>query len=236
MNREERNIGSIIIFISIIIIIGVGGHYLISKNINKPQNNNNNNNTISSIKIDDKKSYIYFTNEVVYDEHENIVYKDININIDTAEAIKLQEKLNQETATIKNEIQKDEKGEVTFAKLIEYSVAETSKYVSLTVNNYVYKADSSEDETVDDSKLTYYVFDIESGHILSNRDILKKENVTDQDVRAKIREYINNDENVDIDATLNNDYYLSISKTGKIVINTIVKSSNSNYNVSIEME
>ena len=65
---------------------------------------------------------------------------------------------------------------------------------------------------------------------------MKNENVTDQEIRSKIRSYINNDADVDIDATLSKEYKLSISKTGKIIINTVVKTSELDYNVSIEMD
>ena len=64
---------------------------------------------------------------------------------------------------------------------------------------------------------------------------MKKENITDQQIRTKIRNYINNDENVDIDVTLNNPYYLTINKNGSIRLNFLVNRDNINYNVSIEM-
>ena len=64
---------------------------------------------------------------------------------------------------------------------------------------------------------------------------MNKEGKTDQEIRSKIREYVSGDENVDIDATLNHEYNLSISKTGKIVINTTVKTNGLDYSVSIEI-
>ncbi|MBR1417260.1 MAG: hypothetical protein IJ572_05555 [Bacilli bacterium] len=229
MNREEKNIGSIILFIVIVLAIGFGGYYLIS---NKTSSQNKSNDyksgtEIKKIKIDDSKNYVYFTNEYMLDNHEDLVYKDIIININSTDAKNLQEKLNKEMASIKvNSIPDDEKIE-----MIEYNVVETSKYLSLTVNKYFF-----EDNEATNSSLDYYVFDLSSGNILANRDIMKNENVTDQEIRSKIRSYINNDADVDIDATLSKEYKLSISKTGKIIINTVVKTSELDYNVSIEMD
>ena len=47
--------------------------------------------------------------------------------------------------------------------------------------------------------------------------------------------YIANDDSVDIDATLASDYYLTINKDNKVVINTVVKSLDNEYAIDIEM-
>ena len=244
MNSEEKNLSGIILFIIIILVIGIGGFFLIThKNNNKQENNNTEE---KSIKIDENKSYIYFTNEIILSEHNELVYKDININMNSNDAKELQTTLNNQMNAIKNNVIKIEDANVNIdkslvedgiyeAEMIDYIVNESNKYVSLTVHNYIYRALDDENEN-STSKFNYYVFDIKTGKLLENKDILVKENITDQEIRSKIRNYLKDDDSVDIDATLNTNYYLTITKNGKIVINTLVKTNNNDYNVSIEMD
>ena len=239
MNRAEKNIGSIVLFVVIIIAIGFGGFYLVSNRQTKSNENSNykESKQEKNIKIDDSKDYIYYTNEEFSDDVEEINYKDINININTNDAKELQNKLNANMKDSKDNVEKstDDEGNeyVSKAQIIDYDYVVTNKYISLNVNDYVYFSDESMETQ---SKLSFYVFDIGTGNILSNRDIMKKENVSDQDIRSVIRKNIEDDENADIDSTLAGDYTLSISKTGKVIVNIVVKSYNLDYNISIEMD
>ena len=246
MSNVERNTGSIILFFVILLVIGVGGYFVIKNVTNKHgDNNNNNNNTnveVKSIKKDDNKDFVYFVNEDVLSLPNDLKYKDIVININDDDASKLEKELNDKMASIKNNVTriKDANVDTTNmvleddiyeAEMIDYTIATSSDYLSITVNNYIYRLETE----ATDAKLSYYVFDLSTGKLLTNRDILNKEGKTDQDIRAKIRDYVKNDEGVDIDATLNQEYSLSISDTGKIIINTVVKTGSVDYSVSIEM-
>ena len=65
---------------------------------------------------------------------------------------------------------------------------------------------------------------------------MKRENISKDKIKDKIKEYVKNDKNIDINKTLNNEYYLTYSKNGKVYLNFIVNSDELNYNVSIEMD
>ena len=243
MNKVEKNASSIVIFMIILLVITIGGYFAIKKITDKDNNQNNNNNVeVKSIKKDDSKDFVYFINEEILSVKDELKYKDIVININSDDANRVEKELNDNMASIKTNVTKvtevddGTKGKkieeyVESAEMIDYVTAVSTDYLSITVNEYLFKADT---EAIN-SKLTYYVFDLFTGKLLTNRDILNKENKTDQDIRAKIREYVKNDEGVDIDATLNQEYNLSISDTGKIIINTIVKTNSVDYSVSIEM-
>ena len=233
MNREERNVGSIILFFVIIFIIFFGGFYLITHNKPKNKVEDNSQNEVKSIKIDDKKSYIYYSNEESITETVDI--KNINININSDDAKNTQNKLNSEKDNVKSSIIKDSEGKVKTANAIDYSFVESTNYLSLIVSKYTYNSDETL-EDIKDSELTFYVFDLKSGKLVNNHDIMREKAVNDQDIRSKIRSEISNEENVDIDLTLSQEYHLTISKTGKVVINTIVKTNNSSYNIAIEMD
>ena len=243
MNRVEKNVGSILLFVIILLGITIGGYFAIKKITEKNDNQNNNTNVeIKSIKKDDSKDFAYFINEEVLSVKKELKYKDIVININSDDASKLEKELNDNMASIKNNVKKisdvdiDTTGmvlddDIYEAEMIDYVISTSTDYLSITVNDYIYKLETE----ASNAKLSYYVFDLSTGKLLSNRDILNKEHKTDQDVRSKIRDYVKNDEGVDIDATLNQEYNLSISDNGKVIINTVVKTNSVDYNVSIEM-
>lgn len=234
MNREDSNTPSIIVFVTIIAILLGGGFYLIThKDIYLKDREEVKVEEKKSIKILEDSDYIYYSNLETIDEHNSLEYKTININIDSVDAKDLQETLNNNMSAIRDSLIRDENGNVVSCDMISYDYNVTSKYVSLNVTTFSYLQN---EEQLTKSIVNHYVFDIETGKILNTRDILKKENLTDQEIRVKIREYIKDDAEVDIDATLNSEYSLSISKDEKVVINTVVKNANMDYNVSIEMD
>ena len=234
MNREDSNTPSIIVFVTIIAILLGGGFYLIThKDIYLKDKEEVKVEEKKSIKIIEDNDYIYYSNLETIDEHNSLEYKTININIDSVDARELQETLNNNMSAIRDSLIRDENGNVVSCDMISYDYNVTSKYVSLNVTTFSYLQN---EEQLTKSIVNHYVFDIETGKILNTRDILKKENLTDQEIRVKIRDYIKDDAEVDIDATLNSEYSLSISKDEKVVINTVVKNANMDYNVSIEMD
>ena len=234
MNREDSNTPSIIVFVTIIAILLGGGFYLIThKDIYLKDKEEVKVEEKKSIKILEDSDYIYYSNLETIDEHNSLEYKTININIDSVDAKELQETLNNNMSAIRDSLIRDEEGNVVSCDMISYDYNVTSKYISLNVTTFSYLQN---EEQLTKSIVNHYVFDIETGKILNTRDILKKENLTDQEIRVKIRDYIKDDADVDIDATLNSEYSLSISKDEKVVINTVVKNANMDYNVSIEMD
>ena len=234
MNREDTNMPSIIVFVTIIAVLLGGGFYLIThKDIYLKDKEEVKVEEKKSIKIIEDSDYIYYSNLETIDEHNSLEYKTININIDSVDARELQETLNNNMSAIRDSLIRDSEGNVVSCDMISYDYNVTSKYISLNVTTFSYLQN---EEQLTKSIVNHYVFDIETGKILNTRDILKKENLTDQEIRVKIRDYIKDDADVDIDATLNSEYSLSISKDEKVVINTVVKNANMDYNVSIEMD
>ena len=234
MNREERNIGSIVVFLLVIVAIIVGGYFLINKN--KPTESESNTQsttetTKKSIKLDNSKNYIYYTNESVLSDEKDITYKDLNINIDSKDAKEIQDKFNNQMVEIKKNVTYDSNNKLVEAEVLEYSFTITSKYLSLTVSNYILGSD----DEIKDSSMLYYVFDLSDGSLLTTKDLLSKENLSDQQIRSKIRSFLNNDEDVDIDATLNQEYSITFSSDSKVLINFLVKSTNKEYYTNIEM-
>lgn len=234
MDKIDKNGTAFFIFILVLVVIIGGGYYLIKNKVNFSENNKtytNNNEKTKINKIDSNKDYIYFVNEEVISEEDELIYKDIVFNFESEDAKELQSDLNDLMKKKRNSLKKDNE-DIIEMESIDYEVIESSKYISLMVNEYTY---TSEEEK-DSDDLKYYVFDLYNGKLLSNEDIMKKTNISENDIKSKIKKYISEDDNVNIDKTLNNDYSLSIGKNGKVKINFVVNSSELNYNVSIEMD
>ena len=226
MNNIDKNGTAIFFFIIILLAIIFGGYYILKNKDKFVSNENSYTNEYikeKTKKKDNSKDYIYYKDEDIVSEEDEIIYKNIVLNFESEDAKKIEDKLNKKMKEFK-----DNKEEVLS---IDYEYNITNKYISLTANYYHF-----EDEEKETDKLEYYVFDIYSAKLLDNEDILKKENIKEKDIKDKINKYISKDNNIDKDKTLNNGYTLSINKNGKIIINFIVNLDNINYNVSIEMD
>ena len=233
MDKIDKNGTTIFLFILILLIIIGGGIYLI-KNNNKSKDNkefkNNNEKKIIN-KVNKDKDYIYFINEDILSEEEELIFKDIVINIESEDAKKVETDLNNRIKKYKDDIEKEDE-EIIDMTSIDYETTISKKYLSLIARTYKY-TNSEEKENIDND---YYVFDLYSGKLLDNDTIIKKESIDENKIKEKIKEYIKGDEDININKTLNNDYYLTIGKNGKVNINFVVNSNDINYNVSIEMD
>src|SRR5574344_767418 len=189
MDKVERNKTAVIFFILIILGIIFGGYYLVrnSKNHQNVSKEYINDSADQGIKIDNDNSYIYYSNKVVVSEDLDISYEDINININSEDAKNLMTKLNQNMVQAKESIKyakdidstKVDDDSIYSAKVINYEYNESNNYLSLIVSSYDYLVLN---DTVN-TDFAYYVFDLTTGNLLSNHDILEKEGIKEQDVR-----------------------------------------------------
>ena len=243
MHRESK--AGIITFFVIIIAIAITGFVLVKlKPFAKPNGSEifTKLEDKKDIKIDDNKDYVYFTNEKVISEDLKLAYKDINININTDKAKEIEANLNKKTSEIRDSVvylteeekkaNTESRDNLKSADILMYDIKESSSYLSITASSYKYTMENG--NTLADN--SYYVFDLGNGNLLNNNDILRKEKITDADVRQRVRSYLDSDPKADIDTTLNEAYTLTISSTGKVVINILVQSENGNYIANIEME
>ena len=175
---------------------------------------------ITDIRINKKKDYIYFENTT---EIINDIFKqDVIFNI------KGLENYNNTLHNLLNHF------------IISYY------YKSLIIKDYDYNCVNSSIP----KNVKSYVIDIKNGNIISNDELLKKYNVSEESIIEQVKKRLEDtqilDEEVqiiDIDGTLNEvksgtygiNKALSVSKNGKLMINFIVKSNKINYNDSIEL-
>lgn len=253
MDEALRNKLGFWFFFVFVIFIAVGGYFFTQYVINMDTNEyKNNSGKISDIKIDKNKDYIFYENEKLISEHKEIIYKDVVINLKNHEI--LNETLKKENQIYKNSIQYISKQKEDISDIIvynnddlyalnfrEYKTYQFDKYLSLVINDYNYTC--FDDTTF--KKTKSYVFDIQNGSMLEEKDILKKYNLNMDSIKDKIRNHlkesqviVDEEELIKIDETLKSldNYSLYINEYGRLYISYLVKTTEVDYNEVMEVK
>lgn len=253
MDNTKNKIGVIFLIIVLLLFI-VGGYFFMEYMLKTPNKTKSTrkDQEITDIRINKKKDYIYFENttEIIND----IFKQDVIFNI---------KGLENYNNTLHNELEELSKNEVKVTNeeipegitcendlysftYRDYDLIEYGDYKSLIIKDYAYNCVNSSIP----KNVKSYVIDIKNGNIISNDELLKKYNVSEESIIEQVKKRLEDtqilDEEVqiiDIDGTLNEvksgtygiNKALSVSKNGKLMINFIVKSNKINYNDSIEL-
>lgn len=230
----------------IVLVFIVGGFVLMQKSAELSDDKRSKNKVEEKesevdIRLDKEKDYIYFTdNDVVVGELD-IAYMNVVTNFEDKQNIA--KTLNDESKAFKEAITYDEEMEnpaydkLSFAEYKKYDLNVFEDYLSLIVHYYNYKPES----LVSYEKSQVYVFDKNTGEIITDDTLLSKYGLTKDDVNSKIRTYVEGQdlvkegETLDVDATVNanQDFNLYVNKLGKLCITIIVKSDQKDYNDTI---
>ena len=253
MEENFKNGLGVCVFIIILLTLSIGGYFFTKQIINEPEQKDVKDQKESEVnhKIDKNNDYIYFKNEEVISEGAEIYYKDVVINLDTQTV--LNESLEKENKIYKNNIKYISDMNLITNEIInynndnlyalnfrEYKTYEFEKYVSLVITDYNY---SCFDLTTF-NKTKSYVFNTETGELLSEDDILKIYNVNLSTIKEKIKTYLiskqsteNEVELIKIDETINdfNNYSLYINEYGRLYISYLVKTTEVDYNEIMEV-
>ena len=244
----EKNSGvKVAFFIVILLVIIIGGYILMKKSISMNDNTTNNkkDNTIKveqkNIKIDQTKDYVFFDNNDPVVSDLDIDYKKIYLNFKDNESIA--QKLNNETDVLRKTVKIDDtleddeydKLESAEYKRYEYFVSED--YISLVVKYYKFDREN----LVTFNKCSTYTFTKDEGKYLTEEELLKKFNITSEEIENKITKFVSDqdilkeEEDLDSEATINNGYAVYVNKFGKLMASIIVKSSLKDYNEDINL-
>lgn len=238
MNKFEKNSLCVLGFIAFIALLVFVGNIALKFVNNDTDNSKKEEATI--LYQDENKDIVYYDNITTVSEDAGLIYHDIHINLDSEDARKVENELNDKMASIKGKYELISESDVSEddiimdyddileAEILDYSIYDSSKYLTILANSYTYYA------TLEDSvsNLEYYVFDKYTGKLLNNDDILKNENINNEDVINKIREYLvsKNDLNIDIDGTINNNYQLFYNEYGELMVKILVNMGEVQYN------
>lgn len=252
LERKRDFIGSIL-FVCFIFVLIVGGFFGTKYLTSDSQKKQIHKNEISKFKADSKKDFVYFEDEVTVCEDPDIVHKDIVINIMGAET--LNEILKKENADIRASVKKIseseldtsrevlyDEGDIFFSRERNYSVLESSKYLSIIITDAEFNCYTGSQIT----GVKTYNFNLANGKQLSNETILGFNSMSIDDVKNKISEKLASDqeefgENTIISAedTLNSitleNAAIYYNKTGKLMVSIIVKTNQESYNDTIEL-
>lgn len=242
------------IFLLAILLIFIIGGYILTKVMTRQTNEEVytpiQEETYADIRVDKTKDYIYYDNESEVLESVDIIYRDAVFNLESMaevnsvlkqenESIKQTIKYTKDVDEVSKDAEENEEG-IYSLEYREYTDYSYGKYLSLVVNDNYYDIEKG----VVAKDVKSYVVDKETGERISP-DTLLSDNSLDMDtVKAKIKQRLidtqtisDEEQAINIDETLNNlgQYALYINKTGKLAISFIVKTSNNNYNDSIEL-
>lgn len=235
----DRQNSKLTFFIFILVIIGliVLGYFLIKK----PDISEKILDDTETLEIDKTKNIVYYDNIDVISSEAQLEYKDIHINLNSDDAKELEAKLNNNMNKIRGKYTKlednsnqeiiNEADGIAQAQIIDYNTFNSTNYVTIEVNEYEFLASAM----TFDNKLTYYCLDKRSGKLLTNQIIMKQENLSADTIRTKIYDHIKDNNEIDIDVTMNNPYTLYYNEYGKVKANIIVKIGDINYNDNVEI-
>ena len=235
----DRQNSKLTFFIFILVIIGliVLGYFLIKK----PDISEKILDDTETLEIDKTKNIVYYDNIDVISSEAQLEYKDIHINLNSDDARELETKLNNNMNKIRGKYTKlednsnqeiiNEADGIAEAQIIDYNTFNSTNYVTIEVNEYEFLASAMSF----DNKLTYYCLDKRSGKLLTNQIIMKQENLSADTIRTKIYDHIKDNNEIDIDVTMNNPYTLYYNEYGKVKANIIVKIGDINYNDNVEI-
>ena len=251
--EKTRNIVNATALVIILLVFIVGG-YFVTKHLTRPVQEQekivSQEETINDIRVDKTKDYIYYENEEETIESLDIITRDAYFNFESLaelnsvlkqenDSIRSTIKYEKDVESIPDNAEKNEEG-IYSLEYREYADYNYGKYLSLVVSDYYY--DITSDVVAKDVKS--YVVDKETGQRISPDTLLAENNLDMDKVKEMIKKRLNDTQTIsdekstiNVDETLNNlgQYALYINKNGKLAISFIVKSSNYNYNDSIDL-
>lgn len=250
---EARNKFGVVVFIIIIFTFIFGGYYLMLKLTN---DSNTQKELLESekqeyidLRIDKSKDYVYFENSIDALPSEEFHFYDAIININTMNDINI--KLKNEMDSIRKSIKYDKDVEmpedvvknpegIYSLEYRDYDVHNYKNYISLVVKDYEYNIINKSNPI----GLESYVINKETGERIGAEDLLLENNLTMDQVKEMIRKRLNDTQVlsgeetvIKTDETINNMsiFTIYINKKGNLEITFVVKTLESNYNDSIEL-
>lgn len=251
MEENFKNKLGITIFILLILSLAIGGFFFTNYILKTDTSNTKKEEEKTSFKIDNKKEYIYFINKEVISEGAEIYYQDLVVNLTTQTT--LNEALKKENEIYKNNIKYISDMNLMSNELVnynndnlyaltfrEYKTYEYDKYISLVINDYNYSCF----DLITYNKSKGYIFDVETGMALEEKDIFYKYNTNLDKIKEQIRNelltkqsVVDEVEVIKIEDTINDlNYALYINEYGHLFISYLVKTTQVDYNEIMEVK
>ena len=238
-----------VVFILIVLFLAIGGYFFMDYVLK--DDNTKVEEKKKDYRINKKESYIYYNNESTLSESAEIYYRDVVINLDTQTT--LNDSLKKENQIYKNTIKYINHDELISDDLIKYNNDDIysmtfreyedfnyNNYVSLKVNDFDYSC--FDNITFKNTKT--YVFDTNTGKLLTEEELLKKYNTDLNKVKEELRSHLEEKQTIDNDVEVIkmdervNDldkYGFYINNYGRLYISYLVKTTQVDYNDDMEV-
>lgn len=199
------------------------------------------------LRIDKEKDVIYFENEEVMSEKQEIVYQNAIINLNSDDALSITSNLNNKMSELKKtikiisgqELDEEELDEIIYKEDDIYSATYEiytryfyRNYASLLVDEYDFDCKVGSTYKIS----TAYVFNTKTGKLLSKKEILNEYKKDIEDIKLTIKEKLESkEEEIDVTETLKlldneENYALYVNKSGYLCISYLVKTAEKSYN------
>ena len=243
-----------VFFVYVVLFLGIGGYIFTNKIIND-KNKTSEPKVVKKAednKIDKNKDFIYYENASVISEGAEIDYRDVVINLKNQTV--LTDTLKKENERYKESIQHISDKELISEEIINYNNDdiyamnfriyenyEYGNYLSLVVKDYNYTC--FDGSTF--SEVKSYIFDALNDKLLSEDDILSKYNLNMDEIKEQVKEKLTSDQKIvdekeliKIDDTISNldEHALYINEYGRLFISFLVKTTQVDYNESMEVK
>ncbi len=252
MEENLKNKLEFTMFFIIIIALLIGGFYYTNYVLNNKGAKKKVEEKEVDLKLNKDEDYFYYKNEAVISEAAEIYYKDIVINLKDQE--ELTKTLEKENEIYKNNIKhistELENGNLLSKELVKYDyddlyslkfrnyeTYQSSKYLSLVVNDYNYSC--LDFITFDKTKT--YVFNLKTGEYIAEDELLDIYNINMSEIKQQIKQHLeskqNEEQTIKIEETINDltNYALYIDNYNKLYISYLVKTNEVDYNDTMEV-
>lgn len=250
MESSKKSIFMSILFLVVLISLIVGGQIYVNKLQKGDKVKDEKHVSNKDFRLDKKKDFIYYENEKVISDEPEIVFTDVIINLKGADIINAS--LKSEMDSIRNSVvllndsNKDANKEMKYSKTNifeaierDYQTYEYSDYLSLVISDVNFNC---YDDFSPKSVKGYVILKSE-GKILTDDEILKKYDITKDDIKTRISAFLDEEilvkgENIiKKEDTLNDLYnnYAFYIKSGDLYISFIVKTNLVDYNENVKV-
>ncbi len=256
MDEESNNFLGFGLFFFLIVLIVLGGSYLIYTNFQNKQKEkivDENENVIVSDKNKEEKNkdFIYYTNEVVLSESLSLTSKFPVINLNSSDALNATNELKTYVESVNQTLKKqteqtacvyENEEQIAETNYLDYGIYTYEEYITLLVLESNFNCETGFSAS---SKVKSYTFNVLTGKKLTTEELLLKYNTTLTQVLERIRQELESmnettseSESIQVEETLKNlkeneTFVIYIDEFGNLVMNYVVKTNSVDYNDNI---
>lgn len=255
---DDNNYLGFALFFLFIVLLVVGGSFLLYKNSQEKIKNKSVNDK-QEVVISDKykkekdKDFIYYTEQETISEELNITSKYPVINLESTEALEVSKEIKEYVNEVKKTLvtldssddttcEDENIDNIKSTNFLDYAVYSNQEYITLFISESSY---SCKEGVSPIQKMKSYTFNVLTGELLSFSDLLSKYNTNYTNAIELVKSHLNEnqttleeDQNIKIEETMNllkeqATYVIYIDEFGDLIMKYIVKTNTVDYNDNI---